>query len=334
MRQIATLPPDRAQTFADYLLTLRIETRLERLAQGVALWVRDEDKVAQARAELQSFLSDPTGQRYAQARGQAAALREQLGPDEEDEDLDEEDEEEEEASRSGPTLLAPMTLILALACVVVFFQASPGDMDSTSYDPGPTYDALAINSASAAGDGFLGDVRAGQLWRLFTPALLHLSPLHLAVNVALLVFLGSILERGRGALQTLLLFALLALASNVAQYAFIYLLAGPEAYPERFGGASGVLFGFVGYLWIKGIRQPELEMDVPPGVVVFAMVWLVLGWLIDLAPEPVRQKLLGGPALLANMAHTSGLLAGMALALLPAQPVEQGPAPVPEDEAP
>jgi GlpG protein len=326
MRQIATLPPDRAQLFADYLLTLQIETRLERQAQGVALWVRDEDKVQQARTELEAFLSDPMGQRYTQARGKASALREQLqGEDEDDLDDDEDEEEEEAPARSGPTLLAPLTLLVALACVAVFLQASPGDMGSRGYDPGPVYDSLAINSAGTAKDGFLADVRAGQLWRLLTPALLHLDPMHLAVNVALLVYLGSSVERGRGAFRTLLLMLLLALVSNLAEYVFF----GPKFY-----GASGVLFGLVGFLWIKGIRQPDLGLDLPPGVVVFAMVVLVCGWLVELAPQDLRQKLVGGSGAIANMQHTAGLLAGMALALLPSQPIEQAPAAVPEDEAP
>ena len=75
MRQITTLPEQKARTFADYLLTLKIQTQLRPEAEGLAVWVCDEDRVAQARQELGDFTSNPTDPRYQAARPAASVLR-------------------------------------------------------------------------------------------------------------------------------------------------------------------------------------------------------------------------------------------------------------------
>ncbi len=60
MREIGTLPDAfQARTLADYLLTLRIEARVEQGTDGYALWVCDEDRVARARQELDAFRQNP-----------------------------------------------------------------------------------------------------------------------------------------------------------------------------------------------------------------------------------------------------------------------------------
>ena len=65
MRQIGVLPDAfQARSLADYLLTLRIETQLIQEPTGWAIWVCDEDRVAQARAEFDTFQETPTDGRY------------------------------------------------------------------------------------------------------------------------------------------------------------------------------------------------------------------------------------------------------------------------------
>lgn len=76
MRQIATLPDAKqAQTLADYLLTLQINTRLDQQPDGWAVWVCDEDQVPRARQELEAFQRAPGDVRYTAANQTAAALR-------------------------------------------------------------------------------------------------------------------------------------------------------------------------------------------------------------------------------------------------------------------
>ena len=75
MRQLAILPnADAAQAFADYLQTLQIETRLDKLPDRCAVWVFDEDRLTQARKELADFTNNPADPRFAAARQAAAAL--------------------------------------------------------------------------------------------------------------------------------------------------------------------------------------------------------------------------------------------------------------------
>src|SRR4051794_17571051 len=76
MRQIGTLSDEgQAVVLAEYLLALRIETRLEHQPNGWAVWVCDEARVAQGRQELDAFLRTPYDPRYAAA---AAALHRRL----------------------------------------------------------------------------------------------------------------------------------------------------------------------------------------------------------------------------------------------------------------
>jgi GlpG protein len=78
MRQLATLAnAEQARLFADHLLTLRIETRLDPAPGGWAVWVCDEDRLDQARKELEEFTSNPNNPRYRNAPQLARTLRQE-----------------------------------------------------------------------------------------------------------------------------------------------------------------------------------------------------------------------------------------------------------------
>ena len=93
MRQLAILPnPDAARTLADYLLTLRIDTHLEPMPEGWAVWVRDEDRLPQAKKELAEFTSNPADKRFAAARQAAETVRRR-----------QQKQDEEDAARQAPS---------------------------------------------------------------------------------------------------------------------------------------------------------------------------------------------------------------------------------------
>ncbi len=63
-------------------------------------------------------------------------------------------------------------------------------------------------------------IDAGQIWRLFTPALLHGGLLHIVFNMYALFSFGVSLERYFGHGRFFLLYVLGAFAGNVASFAF------------------------------------------------------------------------------------------------------------------
>ena len=77
----------------------------------------------------------------------------------------------------------------------------------------------------------------GQIWRLFTPALLHGSITHIFFNMYALLSLGTGLEQYFGRWRFLALYVLGAFAGNVASFLFT------DGYSV---GASTAVFGLVG----------------------------------------------------------------------------------------
>ena len=143
----------------------------------------------------------------------------------------------------------------------------------------------------------LPEIRDGQWWRLFTPVFLHFGLFHLVFNLLWVWELGRLIESRHGALALLAMTALLGAVSNLAQY----FAGGP-----LFGGMSGVLYGYFGYLWIQGSCNPAWEIRLARPVVLllgwFALCWSGVLELINLH--------------VANSAHAGGLIAGAALALI------------------
>jgi GlpG protein len=134
-----------------------------------------------------------------------------------------------------------------------------------------------------------GTLSTGQLWRLITPIFLHFDGLHILFNMMWLRNLGFGVEFVRGPRRYLAIVLLIAILSNVTQLYW----SGPA-----FGGMSGVVFGLIGYVWMKGRTQPQLGLGLLPDQVVWAILWMLL--CIGGAFGPI-----------ANAAHVSGLIVGM-----------------------
>ena len=79
-------------------------------------------------------------------------------------------------------------------------------------------------------------IRIGQVWRLFTPILLHGSFVHLAFNMYALYILGRRLEKLYGHRRFLLLYVLSGFAGNVLSFVFT---SAPSL------GASTSIFGLL-----------------------------------------------------------------------------------------
>lgn len=188
-------------------------------------------------------------------------------------------------------LAAPLTIVLIIGSIVGFLLMSTESVHLVGL---LTYLPLVeVNGRVGFGDA------AGQYWRLFTPAFLHFSVLHLTFNALWLWELGRKIERAVGTSHMLGLFLVMAIVSNVAQF----LYSGPSL----FGGMSGVVYGLLGFSWVGGVINPAWPIKPRAGLMLF-----MIGWLVFCMTG--AMGLLGFGAI-ANAAHVGGLIAGAVLAV-------------------
>ncbi len=107
----------------------------------------------------------------------------------------------------------------------------------------------------AGGTGPIGEanlinaylVGAGEWWRIFTSAFIHLGPIHLAFNMFVLYQYGSLVERMYGPIEYLVIYLLCAAGGSI-----LTMLVDPEQFAA---GASGAIFGLVGLLFVVSRRH-------------------------------------------------------------------------------
>jgi len=140
----------------------------------------------------------------------------------------------------------------------------------------------------------------GQWWRLVSPMLLHFGVLHLAMNGLWYWELGKRIELRQGPWLLAGLTLLFSLVSNLAQHY--------TSGPSLFGGLSGVLYGLLGHVWLYQWLAPNPHFNLPKGVLVMMLIWLVI------CLTGVVGQL--GFGQIANAAHVGGLLIGCLTGLL------------------
>jgi GlpG protein len=140
----------------------------------------------------------------------------------------------------------------------------------------------------------------GQYWRLITPVFLHFGFLHIVFNSLWLWELGGRVEQVMGHVNMFMLFLVIAIVSNVSQFAF--------GGAGLFGGMSGVVYGLLGFSWVAPMLQPSWRIQPSKGIMLFMVGWLVV------CMVGVVEVL--GFGAIANAAHVGGLLCGVVLGLL------------------
>lgn len=196
-----------------------------------------------------------------------------------------------DSSLLRPFALAPVTASLLAACVVVFaLMWLLGDI---------VVAMLAIVPVAVSGGsltlGTLADTfGSGQVWRVFSPALLHFGWMHLVFNLLWIWYFGRQIEELRGGKLMLALSLVSAIAGNLAQYSTGTVL---------FGGMSGVVYALLGYVWLMSRQAPRTGFFVPQMLVVFMLGWMVFT-MTDMAG-------LVGFGNVANEAHVGGLIVGL-----------------------
>ena len=139
-----------------------------------------------------------------------------------------------------------------------------------------------------------------QWWRLVSPMFLHFSFAHLAFNCLWIYILGEKIERVDGSLIFIMIVIFTAVSSNSLQFFWNG--------SSLFGGLSGVIYGLIGFCMIAEMDSPRNIYDIPPGLYMFMIIWMILGFIGVLE--------LFGFGSVANFAHLGGLVSGIILAMM------------------
>jgi GlpG protein len=295
MRLIGHLQ-DETQTrrFSDYLYSRGIESHADPAMDGRwQVWIIDDMDVEAAASLFTQFRQSPEDPAFEQAA--LAARRERQQGKKEQTPKRATMVDARTIFYSPPVPPGILSVVLIVLCVLVAIMTKLGD-DSRLIQP------LSISQYQNDGkyvrwDANLPEVRQGQVWRLFTPMLLHFGILHLLFNMLWLRDLGSMIEARKGPWRLLLLVLVMAGTSNVAQY----LYSGPN-----FGGMSGVVYGLLGYIWMQGRFNPASGLSLQAQTVTMMIVWFF-----------VCLTGMAGP--IANTVHAVGFAVGIGWGFFDAQ---------------
>lgn len=265
LRLISFSNPRMAQAFVDYMATLHIDIEVRHQNNETELWLANESVEPMVRDELQQFINNPSALRYLAASWESGSSNANI------------------VYRRTDTLATlraqtgPLTLAIIVICVVVYgLMQVLGD--------NTLFNFLAYPSDSS---------QYIQIWRWISHVFLHFSLMHILFNLVWWWYLGGPLEKQLGTGKLLEITILSAILSGYGQAVFSGSL---------FGGLSGVVYALMGYSWLSGERAPERGVYMQRTLMIFALVWLVLGY-FDMLGVSV-----------ANAAHVGGLVVGLVLA--------------------
>lgn len=272
-----------SQVFSDYLISQSIDNQVDLGDDGYEIWVHDEDKFENAKLELDLFLINPQDQKYLSAIKTAKKIRH--------------DEHQKNKQRDrlhmklnfsmGGRLPMPVaTKSIIILCVILALMTNFGDNIKSPIFRFLVYDDVSLNFFR---------IKSGQFWRIFTPILLHGGIIHILFNMLWLKDLGSIVEHKKGTLHFLIIILIIAGVSNTVQY----IASGP-----MFLGMSGVVYGLLGYIYVKMKTQAYEGFHIDQGTFIFMMIWFFL----------CMTPLIGN---IANYVHAGGLITGAVLGYLP-----------------
>ena len=300
MRMIGHLDSGvKARSFGDYLTTKGIENQVEAEKDGTwAVWIHSEEQLKWAKELFALYQQNPADPNFQVAAKALADLRGQKRK---------EQEAYEKRVKDRRHLFRPLTaygfgsvtFVLIFLCVAVFAGMNLSSQGAKLEDALliSLKDIVGIQGLNvfrqlarrfAAFGLLLPEIRSGEVWRLFTPMFIHYGFLHIFFNMLWLRDLGSMIEARQNSLILIILVAVLAAVSNLAQF----MAAGP-----MFGGMSGVVYGLLGYIWIRRKYDPGSGLFLHPSTVTMMIIYFFICWVaIDVA----------------NYAHGAGLVTGMA----------------------
>ena len=339
MRRVGNLPTAAdARAFSDFLHTRGIESNAETEDDGsFAIWVLDDDQVAEASGHLSRYRASPDKPEFREATARAATIRREAEKTERRRRSTVIDDARAgyERNFSG---FAWLPAVLMALCVAVTLWAGelglmPSGMSSPSGGgerdgkdrsesvferrnriamtpwraPDKAEDLAALTADfQRSGGEFTRAVRR-HYYDISLPEVRHgevwrlFAAIFLHFGIIHLVFNLMWLRDLGGVIQNRFgarhLAVLVLLSAAVSNYAQL-LWTGPGG-----GGFSGVNYALFGYLWMRGKFDRGSAWELNPQIVQTMMVWFFLCF-TPLIPN------------VANGAHAAGLLTGMAAGFL------------------
>jgi GlpG protein len=261
-----------------------IENQIEEDGKQWAVWVHEEDQLAEAGQLMKSFEAKSVTADPAQVAAKAAELRAAQSRA----NTNYQDRVHTRAQLRSSMVAytaGPITILCVAISAIAFILLKLGR-------PEINWFFITENPVGVFGlDRLRGltEILHGQFWRLLTPIFVHFGFLHILFNLMWMMDLGGMVETRQGSRFFALQLAIISIASNLAQY----MVSGPY-----FGGLSGVVYGLLGYIWIRGKYDLTSGYYLHPTTVGSMLIWFF-------------ACLLGLLGNVANTAHAAGLVLGM-----------------------
>ncbi len=168
---------------------------------------------------------------------------------------------------------------------------------------------LRGTGASSTAAPLFEKIREGEVWRLFTPALMHTDFLHILFNMMWLIVLGRMMEDRLNARRYVLFILIVGIISNTSQY----LMSGPN-----FMGFSGVVCGMVAFICVRQKVAPWEGYPLEQSTSMFLVYFIVALLAIELVSfyMEINHNTSISPGI-ANTAHITGAAIGALLGFIP-----------------
>ncbi len=176
-------------------------------------------------------------------------------------------------------------------CIITFILQLI--FDSYTYGNNtPIFNALNFNANEI--------INNFQVWRIFTPCIMHGGIVHILFNLVMFSVLSESIEKSLGKYRLLLVVLASGIIGNVLQY---YAMDQNG----NFLGLSGAVYGIIGYVSIIS-RHPKLQGKLRniQGLLIFSILFIVISFALT-------------DNIIANYCHLGGLVVGIIQAIIDIQ---------------
>ncbi|MBI2812597.1 MAG: rhomboid family intramembrane serine protease, partial [Candidatus Melainabacteria bacterium] len=143
-------------------------------------------------------------------------------------------------------------------------------------------------------------IRQGEVWRLFTPCVMHRDFLHILFNMIWVWILCKQIEERLSKAKILLMILIIGVVSNVVQY----LMSGPY-----FLGFSGVIVGMAGFIWVRQKKAPWEGYPLQRSTAIFLLFFVLAMFGLELFTFILQ--LFSVIKLSPNIANTAHIVGGL-----------------------